>query len=191
MRLAVRSFSLLLTIYYLLLRMVIIDFIFILILFGFVLFGFWFGLLHTLGSLLGTVLGVFLASRWYDGIAVWAQSHFAGSLNVWKVIVFILLFILINRLIGLLFYILEKMFNVVANLPFLKSINRLSGAVLGFLEGAVVIGGLVFISNRFPFGLEEKLFAVSALKGYFLSVFNILMPLVPEVLKTADSLMKK
>lgn len=171
--------------------MAIIDFVLLLVLFGFVLFGFWFGLIHTLGSLLGTVLGVYLSSRWYDGAAVWAQGEFAGSLNVWKVIVFILLFILINRLIGLLFYILEKSFGVVTRLPFLKSIDKLAGAVLGFLEGAVVLGGLIFIAGRFPFGLEQKLFAVSALKGYFLGAFNILMPLVPEVLKTADSLMKK
>lgn len=171
--------------------MAIIDVVFLLILFGFVLFGFWFGLIHTLGSLLGTVFGVFLASRWYDGAAVWAQGKFAGDLNVWKVIVFIVLFILINRLIGLLFYILEKTFGIIANLPFIKSINRLSGALLGFFEGAVVIGGLVFISNRFPFGLEQKLFAVSALKGYFLAIFNVLLPLVPEVLKTADGLIKK
>lgn len=171
--------------------MVLIDFILLLILFGFVLFGFWFGLLHTLGSLLGTLLGVFLASRWYEAAALWAQGKFAGSPNVWKVIIFILLFILINRLIGLLFYFLEKTIGLVARLPFLKSIDRLAGAVLGFFEGAVVLGGLIFISNQFPFGLEEKLFAASALKGYFLSVFNILLPLVPEVLKTANSLMKK
>ena len=74
--------------------MAIIDFVLILVIFGFVLFGFWFGLIHTLGALVGTVAGVFLASRWYEGAAVWAQHTFAGSLNVWKVIVFLLLFIL-------------------------------------------------------------------------------------------------
>ncbi|MFA5134115.1 MAG: CvpA family protein [Patescibacteria group bacterium] len=170
--------------------MVLIDFIFLIILGGFILFGLWFGLIHTLGALIGTVLGVYLSSRWYDDVAIWAQSHFAGSLNVWKVICFILLFVIINRLVGLLFYILEKMFNVITSLPFLKSINRLAGAILGLIEGAVVIGGLVFISNKFPFGLEEKLFAASTLKGYFLHVFNILLPLVPQALKAADDLIK-
>jgi len=170
--------------------MVLIDFILLIILGGFVLFGFWFGLIHTAGALIGTILGVYLSSRWYDDVAIWAQSHFAGALNVWKLITFALLFIVINRLVGLLFHILEKMFNVVAALPFLKSINRLAGAILGVLEGAVVIGGIVFIANKFPFGLEQKLFAVSALKIYFLNVFNVLMPLVPQVLKAADVLIK-
>jgi len=171
--------------------MAIIDFILLLVLFGFALFGLWFGLIHTLGSLLGTILGVYLSSRWYDGAAVWAQGKFAGDLNVWKVIVFILLFILINRLVGLLFHIVEKMFDIFTKLPFLKSINKLAGAILGLLEGAVVLGGVIFIAHRFPFGLEEKLFAASQIKNYFLGVFNVLMPLVPEVLKTANGLMKK
>ncbi|MFH1193399.1 MAG: CvpA family protein [bacterium] len=170
--------------------MVLIDFILLIVLGGFALFGLWFGLIHTAGALVGTALGVFLSSRWYEGVAIWAQSKFAGDLNVWKVITFILLFILINRLIGLLFYILEKMFNIITSLPFLKSIDRLAGAALGLLEGAVVIGGLVFIANRFPFGLEQKLFAASAFKNFFLGVFNILMPLVPQALKAADGLIK-
>lgn len=170
--------------------MAIIDFVLLLIVLGFVLFGFWFGLIHTLGALVGTVAGVFLAGRWYDDAAIWAQGAFAGSLNVWKVIIFILLFILINRLIGLLFYVLEKIFNVITALPFLKSINRMAGAVVGLLEGAVVIGAVVFISNKFPFGLEQKLFAASQTKEYFLGVFNVLMPFVPEALKIADQLIK-
>lgn len=170
--------------------MALIDFILLILLGGFALFGFWFGLIHTAGALAGTVLGIYLSSRWYGGAAVWAQGKFAGDLNVWKVIVFILLFILINRLIGLLFYILEKIFNVITNLPFLKSIDRLAGAALGLLEGAVVLGGLVFISSKFPFGLEQKLFAASVLKTYFLGIFNILMPLVPQALKAADGLIK-
>jgi len=170
--------------------MVLIDVILLIALGGFILFGFWFGLVHTFGALAGTLLGAYLSSRWYDDVAVWAQSHFAGSLNVWKVITFILLFVIINRLVGLLFYILEKMFNVLTSLPFLKSIDRLAGAGLGLLEGAVVLGGLVFISGRFPFGLEQRLFSVSALKIYFLDVFNVLLPLVPQALKAADGLMK-
>lgn len=155
------------------------------------LFGFWFGLIHTLGSLVGTLAGVFLASRWYGGVAIWAQDNFSGSINVWNFIAFILLFIVINRLIGFLFHLAERAFEVVDKIPFLKSINRLSGAILGAVEGAVVIGAVLFIASRFPFDLEERVFAASQLKGYFINVFNILLPLVPEALQKADELLKK
>jgi uncharacterized membrane protein required for colicin V production len=163
--------------------MVIIDIILLLVLFGFALFGLWFGLIHTLGALVGTILGAYLSSRLYDDMAVWVQNHFSGSLNIWKVVSFILLFTIINRLVGLVFYLVEKVFNVISIIPFLKTINRLAGALLGALEGSVVIGAFIFISHRFPFGLEEKLFAVSQFKNFFLGIFNLLMPFIPPALK--------
>jgi len=170
--------------------MPIIDVIFLIVLSGFALFGLWFGLVHTLGSLVGTIIGTYLASRWFDDVAVWAQGNFSGSINVWKVIAFILVFIIINRLIGFLFHILENIFGVITRLPFIQSINKLAGAILGVFEGSIIIGAFVFIASRFPFGIEEKLLAVSVTKQYFLSVFDILLPFIPQTLKIADTLVK-
>jgi uncharacterized membrane protein required for colicin V production len=170
--------------------MAFVDFIFLVILGGFILFGVWFGLAHTLGSLIGTVAGIYLSSRWYDDVALWAKSNFSGSTSVWNFIAFIVLFIVINRLIGFLFYLLEKGFNLVTTLPFLKSINRLGGALLGLLEGAVILGAIVYMAKHVPFGFEKAIDA-SKLKGYFLDTFNILLPLVPEAIKKMDELMKQ
>jgi len=170
--------------------MPIIDVIFLIVLTGFTLFGLWFGLVHTLGSLVGTIIGTYLASRWFDSIALWAQGKFGGSVNVWKVIAFIVAFMLISKLIGFLFHILERTFGVITKLPLIQSINKLAGAALGLAEGAIVIGGFVFIASRFPFGLEEKLLAVSITKQYFLNVFEILLPFIPDALKFADTLVK-
>lgn len=51
--------------------MSLFDIILIVIVAGFGLFGLWFGLVHTLGSLIGTVFGVYLASRYYGPVAEW------------------------------------------------------------------------------------------------------------------------
>ncbi|MBU4422069.1 CvpA family protein [Candidatus Parcubacteria bacterium] len=169
--------------------MAFIDLIFLVVLGGFALFGLWFGLIHTLGSLLGTLLGVFLASRWYDNVALWAQEKFSGSLGIWNFIAFIVLFILINRLVGFLFHIFERAFDLITALPFLKSINRLAGALMGLLEGAVVLGAIVFMAKHVPFGFED-IIAKSQLKDYFTGVFNVLLPLVPEALKKANEIIK-
>lgn len=170
--------------------MAAIDFVLILLLFGFVLSGFWFGFIHTLGALVGTIAGIFISSRLYDDLAAWAAANFAGALNVWRVVIFIVLFIVISRLIGFLFYLAEKVFNVIAIIPFLKSINRIAGALLGFLEGAIILGALIFIMTKFPFGLADKIFAVSVIKKYLLDAFNILMPFVPQAMKIADEMVK-
>ncbi|MBU1180209.1 CvpA family protein [Patescibacteria group bacterium] len=169
--------------------MAVVDFIFLVVLGGFVLFGLWFGLIHTFGSLIGTIAGIYLSSRWYDNVAVWAQGNFSGSISIWNFIAFIVLFILINRLIGFLFHLLEQGFDLITNLPFLKSINRLGGALLGLVEGAVILGAIIFMAKHVPFGFEKAIEA-SNFKGYFLDVFNVLLPLVPEALKAADKLIK-
>ena len=45
------------------------DIVLLVIIGGFGLFGLWFGIVHTLGSLLGTALGIFLASHYYGPVA--------------------------------------------------------------------------------------------------------------------------
>lgn len=170
--------------------MAAIDFVFLLIIFGFVLSGFWFGLIHTLGAVVGTIVGIYFSSRLYDDVAVWAQANFSGSLNIWKVVVFIILFAVVSRLIGYLFYLVERIFHLLSIIPFLKTINRLAGALLGLFEGSIVLGALIFIMQKFPFGLAEKIFAASVIKGYLLGVFSVLMPFVPEALKLADEIIR-
>ena len=78
----------------------------IIVLFG--LFGLWFGLIHTLGSLAGMVVGVFLASRYYEVGANWLMSLTGWGDNFSKVLIFIIAFFVINRLVGLVFWIVIK-----------------------------------------------------------------------------------
>jgi len=58
--------------------MILFDLILLLVLGGFVFYGLWFGLINTLGVLVGTIAGAFLAARWYEPVADWAgfwRSH--------------------------------------------------------------------------------------------------------------------
>jgi membrane protein required for colicin V production len=169
--------------------MTIFDLILLLILGGFVAYGLWFGLIHTLGVLFGTIAGAFLAARWYDNLASWLGFLFGGRENLAKVICFLFLFIIINRLVGLLFWVVDKIFSVLTIIPFLKTINRLLGAAFGFLEGVLVLGLTLYVAARFPLGewFSDNL-ADSKVAHYLISVVNILKPLLPEILKQLKSL---
>ncbi len=59
--------------------MALFDLILIIILGGFVLFGLWFGFIHTLGSLLGIVVGAFVAGHYYSGFADWGSFIWGGG----------------------------------------------------------------------------------------------------------------
>jgi len=164
--------------------MILFDLILLIILGGFVAYGLWFGLIHTLGVLVGTIAGAFLAARWYDDVASWLGFLFGGRENLAKVICFLILFIIINRLVGLVFWLVDKIFSFLKIIPFLSTINRLLGAVFGFLEGVLVLGLTLYLAERYPIGdWFMNYLADSKVADYFITVGKILMPLLPEVLK--------
>ena len=131
--------------------MSLFDLILLIIIGGFALFGLWFGLVHTLGSLLGTILGVYLASRYYQPFAEWLIQTTGWGANISKVIVFIIAFIIINRLVGLVFYVIDRALSVITKLPFISGINRLLGLAFGLFEGILVVGIVLYFIARFPF----------------------------------------
>jgi membrane protein required for colicin V production len=169
--------------------MILFDLILLLILGGFVLYGLWFGLINTLGVLVGTIAGAFLAARWYDPVSSWAGFLFGGHTNLAKVVCFLILFIIINRLVGLVFWLIDKIFSFFKIIPFLSTINRLLGAVFGFLEGVLVLGLTLFVAERYPLGdWFINSLADSKVAHYLIAVGKILMPLLPEVLRQLKSL---
>lgn len=165
-----------------------LDIILLIVLGGFTLFGLWFGFIHTIGSLVGAVVGAFVASHYYGPISNWIWHITGGNENLVKVIIFILIFAIANRLVGFIFWIFEKIFNALKIIPFLSGINRLLGGVLGLIEGTLVVGLILFFISKFPF---SDWLTVSMLKSgvaaYLIKISSILWPLLPAALKQIQS----
>ena len=168
----------------------IIDAILLILLSGFVFYGLFFGLIRTFGAFVGVVVGAILASRFYLAASAVINPIFFGYENLGKVITFLILFSLINRLVGLGFYFIEKLFNIISIIPFLKTINRLGGAVLGFLTGGLTIGLALYVISRYAIigHWVGKWLIGSKLAPMFLKFNDILLPLLPEMLKKLQSL---
>jgi len=166
------------------------DIILLIILGGFTLFGLWFGFIHTLGSVVGTFVGAFVSSHYYDPISSWIWSMTGGNENLVKLIVFVLLFIIANRLVGFGFWILEKFFNIIKIIPFLSTINRLLGGILGLAEGTLVIGLTLFFISKFPFS-DWVLGSIltSRVAATLINISSILWPLLPAALKQIQSVL--
>ncbi len=165
-----------------------IDVILLIIIGGFALFGLWFGFVHTLGSLIGTILGIYLASRFYEPFANWIIQTTGWGANFSRVIMFAIAFIVINRLVGFAFWLLDKFFSLVTHLPFIRSIDRLFGLVLGAFEGVITVGFVIFFIERYPLSpaFMEKL-SMSFVAPFAVGVAAILWPLLPEALKILKS----
>jgi len=168
--------------------MVIFDLILLLTLFVFVGFGYWLGLIHTLGALIGIVIGTWLAGVWYEPFGAWMSPAFLGNESLAKIVGFIILFFIINRLIGFLFWIANRLFNIISILPFLKSINRLGGIILGFLEGIFTIGLILFVISKYSNNdWFNDVVAGSDMASWIMAMAAVVIPLLPETLKIIKS----
>lgn len=168
--------------------MSVFDISLLVIIAGFALAGLWFGIIHTVGSLVGTIAGVYLASRYYEPMAAWLIKTTGWGENTTKVVMFVIAFFIINRLVGFLFFLLDRVLSLITRLPFINSINRLLGFLLGLVEGVFTIGLVVYFIERFP--LSDKimsLIAVSKIAPYTSKIANIFIPLMPDALKMLKS----
>jgi len=171
--------------------MMMLDYVMLAVLAYFALWGFRKGLIQAIGSIIGLIIAVVLASRYFQQAAdaVSPFVSFTKSENFIKVIVFVLMLIIINRLAVFVFSIIEKMYKSVAILPGMKFLNRLLGAGLGFIEGCLVLGLIIFFASRFPFGsIVESFLAGSQIAPIVLQISTIIQPFIPEAIKQIQGL---
>ncbi|MFH0951931.1 MAG: CvpA family protein [Patescibacteria group bacterium] len=161
--------------------MSLFDLALIVVLAGFVWLGWKAGLIQGIGSILGIFLGAWLAGFWYEGLAGWLLPILGNNQNIANILAFIILFLIISKLIGVIFFIVDKAFRIVAVLPGLKLLNRLGGAILGMIEGILTIGLIMVFAEPFAAG---TVFAApidnSQLVGIFMGAAGWLAPILPE-----------
>ncbi|MDO8667679.1 MAG: CvpA family protein [bacterium] len=159
--------------------MPIFDIILIIIIAGFVFYGLFFGLIRTIGSLVGLVVGLWLTFVFHLTVYEWLKNLFFGHELSGKVITFIILFTFINRLIGFIFAILDRTFDLLSVIPFLKTINRLAGMVLGLVEGGLVLGFLLLYISQTSFGYW---LTGSQVAPFLIKFTKVILPLLPGLI---------
>ncbi len=117
---------------------------------SFGIFGFIFGFLRTLASLVGMFMGFFIASQYYLDAGIWLEGVTGWGTNVSNVIVFILLYVLVSRLLGFIFWIIGKPLKLASIIPFSKLINRILGLLFGVAQGIIFVGLLIYFMDKYP-----------------------------------------
>ncbi len=151
----------------------IFDVILLLVIVIFATWGFFLGFIEAVGSLLGLVLAAFLAEKYYLPVSHWFSS---SPSTAFKVLAFLLIFVLVSKLVGLIFYFLGKIFKIISFLPFLKTANRLLGGILGALEGVFICGAFLYIIKFLPTnGWLKNSLHHSVLTPFLLKIFHPLL----------------
>ncbi|HBA36430.1 TPA: hypothetical protein DCZ15_00985 [Candidatus Falkowbacteria bacterium] len=166
------------------------DLVLLIVLGGFTVSGLFKGIIKILGHFVGLIVGTYVASHFYLNLYAWGEHLVGDHANAGKVAAFIILFVVAARLTRFLFVLIEKLFKFIAVIPGSKYINNLLGAVLGFLEGALILGLIIYVISRYSlignfFG--DQLTA-SAIAPFLLRIVKIILPLLPDALKTLQAI---
>ncbi|MEK7102871.1 MAG: CvpA family protein [Patescibacteria group bacterium] len=158
------------------------------ILIAFLIFGvlgFVRGFIQEVGSILGLFVGFFVAGKFAWPVAHYIRGGFAQYPAIADVLSYIagffLVFLVVTFIFGILVKTVDKLFNLFAILPFLKTINRLGGALVGFLEGALLIATLLYMLTSLPINiLFVKQIKESTAGPIFLGIANVVKPFLPD-----------
>jgi membrane protein required for colicin V production len=129
------------------------------------------GLIKVLFAVVGIIVGVVLAGQFAD--------DFAGVLtfipDAWaKIAAFAIILVVVMIIAGVLAAVLSKLISLVL----LGWVNRLAGAVLGLLVGALICGAGLAIWVKY-LGIGDAV-AGSALANFLLDKFPIVLGLLPS-----------
>ncbi|HLC99466.1 MAG TPA: CvpA family protein [Patescibacteria group bacterium] len=168
--------------------MTFLDYAIFLFLFVFVWTGFWGGFVRTLGSLVGLFIGVAVASHYYEKFAGYFRFFFLAGMSTVSSFFFIV--VIISKLTGFVFWIVDKIFKIFYVIPFVKMFNKLLGALLGFAEGALLIGVILLFASKITlFPAFTHAIEVSNLAKPLMFIANVFLPLFPEALKKAQEVL--
>jgi uncharacterized membrane protein required for colicin V production len=153
--------------------------------------GFSAGLIKAIGSFVGIIAGAWLASHYYLNLAAATAKWYGGYDNIGKVASFVIIFVAAAWIIHFLFIILDKTYNLLSIIPFLKSINRLAGAALMLFVGALILGLLLYVIARYAPADTSigKWILNSAVAPWLLDLAKILMPFLSVSLKNIQSIL--
>lgn len=107
------------------------------------------GLIRALGNLVGMLLAIVLAGQFYDLVAVWLPI---GNEAVANIAGFIIVYIVVSLIVSIIVWIVDRLFAVVRFIPGLGALNKLGGAVIGFLKASISLGSILYFASRFSAG---------------------------------------
>lgn len=164
--------------------MPIVDVILTITLSGFVFYGFFFGLIRMVGNLAGLIVGAWFASHYYLLAYNFIERFYSSSQNLIKILTFLILLSLVSKAVSLLFIIIDKTYHLLSIIPFLKTINRLAGAIFGFFEGSLAIGLAITFAAKNPLSniIIERFFNNSQLTSFFLKTSDLAISFFPNIL---------
>ena len=149
--------------------------------------GFRKGFIYAAATLLGTIFSLFLALRYYAPVADWLVSTTGWGAS-WRFIVLVLAFVLVERMVKLVFWGASKAIGTITLIPLIGPANKLAGLLFGFFEGLLLTTVLIFALERLVFvPYIVTMLADSQYIPMLREFSGYIWPLYPEALRILQS----
>jgi membrane protein required for colicin V production len=133
------------------------------------------GLIKTIIPLVGIIIAVVLAGRFYGSVADWLSTwlHSPSQANIAGFAIIFVAVVIVSLIIASL---LSKFLSLLL----LGWVDKLGGAVLGFVIGGLVCGAILTIITKYNFPGAEGTIHDSNLASFFVNNFNMVLPFLPS-----------
>lgn len=137
------------------------------ILLAFIIKGFLKGLVREVCSLVGLVMGIWAACKYYPSLSAAIRHFIHLPQNVSSTISFALIFLVV----GLLFFFLGHLLTAAFKIALLGGVNRVGGVVFGFFQGALVLCVILYLgtSKPMPSKLKKRLEGSKSARPFIVS----------------------
>jgi len=130
------------------------------------------GIIKTALTLVGVIVGVILAGRFYVALA--DKLTFIPQETLARVVAFAIILVVIILIASIIAGVLKWL----ASIVLLGWVNRLGGALFGLIMGSIFAGALLAMWTQF-LGISDPI-AESALANFLLDSFPMVLALLPE-----------
>jgi membrane protein required for colicin V production len=153
-----------------------LDIVIVILLLVSAISGFANGLIKSIFSLVGLIVGIFLAGHFY--VALSEHLTFISNENAARIVAFIIIFLAVAIVAGILGAILTKIISAIL----LGWLNRLGGAVFGVVLGGIFIGLILAIWVKYAGG--SGVVSGSAIAPILLDRIPVILALLPKEFDT-------
>lgn len=168
--------------------MTLVDIIVLVALGAFFVKGFRMGLVRGIATLIGLVVGLWLAGHYYAEAAGFLEGWglpqaFSGAAG------YIAVFLVSMWVISIVVWMADRVFKFLAIVPGMKLLNSLLGGALFLLEGVLIIGVILYVISQFnpPDSRTARAIEGSRLAPMIRAAYWVASPLIPASIEAARS----
>ena len=146
-----------------------------------VISGFMQGLIRTVLSIIGLIVGITLAAHFYKQLG--DVLTFISNKNVADVVAFVFILLVVMGIAALIAWFLRSLIKAIM----LGWVDKIGGAVLGLILGALSISAILAIIAKVS---NSSLITDSKFAGFFLDKFPLILKFLPGDFSTIRNFFK-